>query len=79
MEEIKDAHSIIVDFITEFERLNGKNEMTSNAHGHLHLALQVWNCGPLNKNDVFAFENEFKATRKLYHGTRNFEGQIALN
>lgn len=78
-EEIFDAQKIIADFIIEFEILYGLNAMTSNVHGHLHLAKQVLQFGPLNKSSVFPFENTFKNTRNLYKGTRNFEGQIAIN
>lgn len=78
-QDIHDAQKIIVDFINEYEKLYGINAMTSNVHGHLHLAKQVMLFGPLNKSSAFPFENTFKNTINLFKGTRNFEGQIAIN
>ncbi|CAF1044996.1 unnamed protein product [Brachionus calyciflorus] len=78
-EEIKDSEKLIIDFMIEFQDLYGKMAMSSNIHGHLHLPRQVKLFGPLNKCSCFPFENVFKMTRNLFHGTRNFEGQIALN
>ncbi|CAF0888461.1 unnamed protein product [Brachionus calyciflorus] len=78
-EDLEDSQKIIIDFIKEFETLYGRSQMTSNLHGHLHLPRQVKDFGPLNKSSCFPFENVFKTTRDLFHGTKNFEGQIALN
>ena len=36
-------------------------------------------CGPLNKTIGYPFENMLKNCRDKFHGTRNFEGQIAYN
>ncbi|CAF0947297.1 unnamed protein product [Brachionus calyciflorus] len=78
-EDLSDSHRLIVDFVVEYEKLYGKEQMTFNVHAHLHLPLQVKCFGPLNKCSSFSFENVFKITRDLFHGTRNFEGQIANN
>ena len=53
--------------------------MTFNTHSHLHLVEQVERFGPLPKCSCFPFENMFRITRDLFHGTRNFEGQIGRN
>ena len=74
-----DAQKIIQNFLTEFEALYTADAMTSNVHGHIHLAQQVWRFGPLNKLNAFPFENMLGITSDLYHGTRNYEGQIAKN
>lgn len=78
-EEINDAKLIIDDFIIEYEKLYGLDSMTFNLHAHLHLPIQTLRYGPLNKSACFCFENMFKISRDLYHGTRNYEGQIAHN
>ncbi len=77
--DLSDAKSIFIDFITEFELLYGKDLMSSNLHGHYHLIKQVERFGPLIKISCFAFENMFKISREMYHGTVNFEGQISRN
>lgn len=78
-EDIVDVQKLINDFVYEYESLYSHDAMTSNVHGHLHLPQQVWRFGPLNKLSCFPFENQFKMTRNCFHGTRNFEGQIAIN
>ena len=78
-EEINDAQMIIVDFIKEFEEIYGTDSMRYNIHAHLHLPLQVWNYGPLNKCSCFQFENLFRISKDMFHGTRNFASQIAKN
>ena len=74
-----DAKAIIIDFVLEYEILFGKDAMSSNVHAHLHLVDQVMHFGPLNMIDCFMFENVFKITRTMFHGTRGYEGQIARN
>lgn len=76
---IKDAELLIKSFITEYESLYGKDFMSYNTHAHLHLPAQVAKFGPLTKLSCFPFENLFKISRTLYHGTCNFDGQIARN
>lgn len=77
LEDIKVAQCLITEFVAEYEELYGIGFMSSNLHGHLHLPYQVFLYGPLNKISAYIFENKFKMTRTLFHGTRNFEGQIA--
>ena len=79
LNDINDSIILIKDFLLEFESIYGKKAMTSNIHGHQHLPLQVWKYGPLNKRSGFPFENKFKDTRDTFHGTKNFDGQIARN
>ena len=78
-EDLKDAELIFIDFIREYEILYGIDNMTSNLHAHFHLIAQVKRFGPLTKCSGFAFENMFRLTREMYHGTVNFEGQIGRN
>jgi hypothetical protein len=77
--DLIDAKAILCDFIFEFELLYGKDLMSSNLHGHFHLVKQVERFGPLIKISCFAFENMFKISRDMYHGTVNPEGQISRN
>jgi len=77
IDDIKLAQKLVEEFVEEYEELYGDRYMTSNIHGHLHLPRQVYQFGPLNKISAYIFENKFKTTRSTFHGSRNFEGQIA--
>lgn len=79
LENLKHAQAIFEDFIIEFENIYGRDFMTFNLHAHLHLVKQVKRFGPLNSISCFPFENVFRITREMFHGSRNFEGQIARN
>ncbi len=72
---INDAKILIKEFLTEY----GKEFMSINIHSHLHLPEQVSKYGPLNKCSCFPFENMFKMSRDLFHGTVNYESLIANN
>ena len=76
--DVLDAKLLINEFLNEYEDLYGEDVMLSNAHGHLHLPQQVLDTGPANKTIGYPFENMLKHC-KDFHGTRNFEGQIAYN
>ena len=76
---IRDSDTLIKEFIIEYQELYGKEFMSSNLHAHIHLPKQVEKFGPLNKCSCFPFENMFKISRSLFHGTSNYEGQIARN
>ncbi len=78
-EDIQDAQILIETFSIEYQKLFSKEEMTFNLHMHLHLANQVKCFGSLCGTSCFPFENLFQATRDMFHGTQNFEGQIARN
>jgi hypothetical protein len=77
--DVLDAKLLINDFLNEYENLYGEDVMLSNAHGHLHLPQQVLDTGPANKTIGYPFENMLKHCKDKFHGTRNFEGQIAYN
>jgi hypothetical protein len=77
--DISDAKLLINDFLNEYENLYGEDVMLSNAHGHIHLPQQVLDIGPANKTIGYPFENMLKNCKDKFHGTRNFEGQIAYN
>jgi len=79
IDDCNDAFTIFDDFHSEFEKLYGKEEMTFNLHTHTHFPKQVMEFGQLNKRAAFCFENKFLHTRNLFHGTVNFDGQIAEN
>ncbi len=78
-EEINDSQKIIVTFLTNYQKIYGEGSMTYNIHAHLHLPLQVYNYGPLNRCSCFPFENMFKISKNMFHGTVNFASQIAKN
>jgi hypothetical protein len=78
-DDLRDANILICDFFEQFQDLYGLDEMKFNLHCHLHLVSQVRKYGPLNKISCFPFENLFRITREMYHGTVNFEGQIGRN
>jgi len=77
--DVTDAKLLINDFLNEYEDLYGEDVMLSNAHGHLHLPQQVLDTGPANKTIGYPFESMLKHCKDKFHGTRNFEGQIAFN
>ena len=77
--ELKDAKHLILDFIGEYQQLYEDDDMKYNLHAHVHLPMQVWRFGPLHKTSCFAFENIFRISNELFHGTRGFESQIANN
>ncbi len=79
LEDCNDAILIFNDFHFEFENLYGKENMTFNLHSHLHMPQQVWLDGGLNRTSSMGFENKFHHTRDLFHGTVNYDGQIAKN
>jgi hypothetical protein len=79
LEDCNDAILIFNDFHFEFESLYGQEEMTFNLHAHRHMPKQVWYFGGLDRRSGFPFENKFKHTRDLFHGTVNYDGQIAKN
>ena len=78
-EELRDANTIINEFCWEYQTLYGKDFMTFNLHGHLHLPKQVKRFGPLHKCSCFPFENVFHISQNCFHGTRNIESQIIKN
>ena len=73
------ASQLINDFSSQFSNLYDRENETFNLHAHLHLPLQVYNYGPLNKINLFAFEGEFFIFSDLYHGVRGVGEQIARN
>ena len=78
-DDLNDAQQIIVLFLTDFQKYYGEGAMTYNIHAHLHLTRQVYNYGPLNRCSCFPFENMFKISKNMFHGTVNFASQIAKN
>ncbi len=78
-EDVSDAKVLINEFLNEYEDLYGEEVMLSNAHGHLHFPQQVLDCGPLNRTIGYTFENILGICSDKFHGTQNFEGQIAYN
>ena len=40
--ELIDAKAILIDFISEYQTIYGKDSMTSNIHMHIHLIKQVY-------------------------------------
>lgn len=77
--DIEFADELIHKFVSDYERLYGPCAMTYNLHAHLHLPLQVYRHGPLNKISSFGFENMFKICHTLSHGTRGLVDQIGFN
>ena len=59
MNEVKDvgtAHSLLVQFCKEFERLYGSAKVTPNMHLHTHLADCILDYGPVHSFWLFGFE-----------------------
>lgn len=79
VESLDIAMQLIEELIVDFQKLYGSDSMKFNIHSHLHLVSQVKRFGPLNICSCFPFENMFKVTRNMFHGTRNHESQIARN
>ena len=77
--EINESKILIDEFLIEYESLYGNEFISFNAHAHRHLPMQVLRHGPLNRTSCFPFENMFRLSKDLFHGTRNFEDQIAKN
>ena len=77
--ELKDANRIVLEFIEIFQKYFHESDMKFNIHSHLHLPQQVWRHGPLHKTSCFPFENMFRISQNLFHGTRSFDAQIAKN
>lgn len=78
-EDVFDSKILINEFIEEYENLYTEEAMLSNVHGHLHFPQQVLDIGPLSKTIGYPFENMLKKGRNKFHGTRNYEGQIAYH
>ncbi len=78
-EDVVTSQRLIEEFSHEYQVLFGRGSMTYNLHAHLHLPLQVWRYGPLNRYSAFPFESIFQLNSRDIHGTRNFDGQIARN
>ncbi|XP_064461014.1 uncharacterized protein LOC135370983 [Ornithodoros turicata] len=64
----------LVNFLTEYQTLYGKEKMTFNAHILLHMTDSVKNWGPLWNYSAFSFENMNGKLLKSFQGTR-FVGQ----
>jgi hypothetical protein len=78
-EDCNDAIVIFDDYHSEYQNLYGKENMTFNLHAHSHYPKQVMEFGQINMRSGFCFENKFHHTSNKFHGTANFEGQIARN
>jgi hypothetical protein len=78
-QDIMDAKEIIDEFIYDFEKIYGAQNMLSNLHRHIHIPQQVLDFGPYNVTKANRFEKMFQVTRDKFHGTRAFEKQISLS
>ena len=56
IENIDLAHSLIRQYYLNIEEFFGKQGYDFTIHGHLHLAWQVKNHGPLYETSQFVFE-----------------------
>lgn len=70
------SQNLIENFIFEYEQLYGVQHMTYNLHAHIHLPIQAFKFGPINKISAFAFEGMFKIFRDFFHGTNGYVSQI---
>lgn len=73
------SFKLIYSFIKNYENLYGRENMTFNLHGHIHLPFQASKFGPINKISSFPFEGMFKNFRRFFHGTKNYASQIYRN
>ena len=51
------AHELLVTFVTHFGNLYGKDMLTYNVHGLVHLANEVKKFGSLDNTSAFVFES----------------------
>lgn len=59
------AHSLLICFVNGFSKLYGKEFVSYNVHGLLHLVEDVNNFGPLDRYSAFQFENYMQKIKKL--------------
>lgn len=74
--KVKKAYILLNYFVRRVKSLYGLENMLFNLHGHIHLAVQALNWGPLHKLTCFPFEGMFKIGKSCVHGTRGFANQM---
>ena len=79
VQDVANASLLINKFVSEFEHLYGKENMSFNLHCHLHLPRQVFKFGGLDKLNVFPLEGYFKICHSMFFGTHAIGEQILTN
>jgi len=65
------AESLLKLFVSNTEKIYGKDMLVYNVHGLLHLADDVRRYGPLERFSAFPFENKLKNIKKLVRKPSN--------
>jgi len=65
-----DAADLLKIFVRDFPKLYGKNQVSYNVHGLLHLSSDSLLLGPLDNFSTFPFENNLQHMKKLVKSTR---------
>lgn len=74
--ELRKSEELAVDFVSQFETLYGKENVSFNVHLCLHLPESVKNWGPLWAHSGYVFESFNGAILKMFHGTQCVPLQI---
>lgn len=74
--DVLHCEEVAVHFISQFEQLYGKENVTMNVHLCLHLVSSVKNWGPLWAHSAFVFESFNGFILKMFHGTQAVPVQI---
>lgn len=78
-EDIRLASLLLNEFVSDFERLYGRRNMSHNLHMLLHLADSVKMLAPLFITSCFKFEDMNGRLCNLIHGTRHAGLQVHSN
>lgn len=75
--ELMKVEQKLIDFVVNFQRIYGKNNVTMNVHLLLHLVESVRQCGPLWATSLFGFESNNGRLVKYVNGTTDILSQIS--
>lgn len=70
------ANSLLKYFVDSFPKLYGKEQMSYNVHGLVHLATDAYNLGPLDTYSAFRFENHLGVLKRTLNSTNRPLEQI---
>lgn len=65
------AHDLLRNFVHNFAIIYGRENVSYNVHGLLHLVNDVKNFGPLDSFSAFNFENFMQKVKKLVRKSKN--------
>ena len=76
MTEVDYAESLLQYFVQQFPKLYGKENMSFNVHGLLHLATDARNLGPLDQFSAFRFESYLGKLKNSLRSHSNLLQQV---